>query len=164
MGEFFKSWRRKTGCVTLVVALALMRAWLKSNQLYDQVVFRHMHSAHLQTSTRGYFNWRRTYGISDREQPHKDLPSGWRSFVQKKMEMPDMLHGKTIVWRRKGLGFDLGSGEYGFSNKMFGVASWTMPYWSVVVPLTLLSMILLLSKPRVAKPKKAVEPTTAEGA
>jgi len=31
------------------------------------------------------------------------------------------------------------------------VTYWRVPYWSIVVPLTLLSAYLLLSKPRVAK-------------
>lgn len=39
----------------------------------------------------------------------------------------------------------------------------SIPYWSLVLLLTLLSAYLLLSKPRKATPKKIVEPITDEG-
>ena len=34
---------------------------------------------------------------------------------------------------------------------------WRLPYWSIVSPLTLISAFLLLTKPRIAKPKTIVE-------
>ncbi|MEI8017876.1 MAG: hypothetical protein WCH39_06725 [Schlesneria sp.] len=30
MGNFFQGWRRKTGCVTLVIGLAVIALWLRS--------------------------------------------------------------------------------------------------------------------------------------
>ena len=39
---------------------------------------------------------------------------------------------------------------------------WKVPYWSVVIPLTLLSAFLLLTKPHQSTPKKCTEPTTEE--
>lgn len=37
MGAFFHGWRRKTGCVTLAVAMLLMALWIRSDILFDQV-------------------------------------------------------------------------------------------------------------------------------
>src|SRR5665213_3931590 len=39
MGEFFIGWRRKTGCVTLVVALAITATWLRSHEYSDSYTF-----------------------------------------------------------------------------------------------------------------------------
>lgn len=36
MREFLKGWRRKAGCVTLVVALGLMTVWMRSHYFVDQ--------------------------------------------------------------------------------------------------------------------------------
>ena len=35
MREFFKNWRRKAGCVTLLVACAVMVAWIRSQNASD---------------------------------------------------------------------------------------------------------------------------------
>jgi len=40
-------------------------------------------------------------------------------------------------------------------------AVWLIPDWSIVIPLTLLSAYLLLTKPRVVKPQKTIEPDRA---
>ena len=37
MREFFRGWRRKTGCVTLVMACALIGAWLRSYVICDEI-------------------------------------------------------------------------------------------------------------------------------
>lgn len=39
MREFFKRWRRKVGCITLVIALTLMGMWVRSGFVCDFVVF-----------------------------------------------------------------------------------------------------------------------------
>ena len=41
--------------------------------------------------------------------------------------------------------------------------SWTPPYWSIVIPLTLISSWLLLSKRRQTTSKKFAEPIQGEG-
>lgn len=38
--EFFDGWRRKTGCVTLMMALLLMALWVRSDLLVDHVFVR----------------------------------------------------------------------------------------------------------------------------
>lgn len=37
MGTFFHGWRRKTGCVTLTVAMLLLALWIRSDILFDQI-------------------------------------------------------------------------------------------------------------------------------
>jgi hypothetical protein len=39
----------------------------------------------------------------------------------------------------------------------------SLPHWLIVLPLTLLSAYLLLSKPRVTKPKELADPISPTG-
>ncbi len=38
MGDFFHSWRRKMGCVTLMLALMWMALWMRSRDRFDQII------------------------------------------------------------------------------------------------------------------------------
>ena len=40
MGDFFKGWRRKTGCVVLVMASVLAAGWGRSVSLVDTIWYR----------------------------------------------------------------------------------------------------------------------------
>ena len=40
MGDFFKGWRRKSGCVLLVMTGLLMGAWLRSRLIHDTFSMR----------------------------------------------------------------------------------------------------------------------------
>lgn len=71
----------------------------------------------------------------------------------------------TWEWRWNCCGFDFGRASDP-SNRTLGgvqVSLWVIPYWSIVIPLTLFSVYLLLSKPRQSTPKKLIEPVTNEG-
>ena len=105
MGEFFNGWRRKTGCVTLVMACLLTDGWILSASRTDIANFRLLGKQHIVSSEEQSIQW-------GAEVPH------------------------TILW-------DV----------------WYVPYWSVVLPLTLLAAWLLLSKPRksFAKPTEISE-------
>lgn len=39
-----------------------------------------------------------------------------------------------------------------------------LPYWSITIPMTLISVFLLITKPRKSTPKKTDEPIPNEGA
>ena len=49
------------------------------------------------------------------------------------------------------------------SDPHFLLNYWTIPYWSLTAPLTLISLWLLLSKPSKSPLKKIAEPVSAEG-
>ena len=38
MREFFRGWRRKAGCISLVMALALMGVWIRSLSVMDLAI------------------------------------------------------------------------------------------------------------------------------
>ena len=60
MKDFFHGWRRKAGCVTLVMALAVTGAWVRSNIVEDDLSFLY---PDLQSSEGGiewtFLTWRR---------------------------------------------------------------------------------------------------------
>jgi len=48
-------------------------------------------------------------------------------------------------------------------GKLVRVKYGAVSYWSVVIPLTLLSAFLLLTKPRSSMPKNTIEPIPSDG-
>ena len=57
MREFFQGWRRKTGCVALVMALALMGGWIKSGTRGDVVHVSTPRHNHMGFSAAGRLFW-----------------------------------------------------------------------------------------------------------
>lgn len=148
MRDFFHGWRRKIGCVTLVMALALMVFWMRSRVMYDFVGLNLSQATYRfctlgscarfvkQTPPDGgqLFDWRTGeltdiagYGLDENGEP----------------EVLDEWEGE-VEWRCDVLDFHAGAGHY--SSKR--VAVWVLPYWSFVLPLTFLSGYLIFSKPR----------------
>lgn len=135
MGEFFKGWRRKTGLVTLVLACALMAEWVRSRSVEDNLCVRlDDDTVELLTSSR--FGLTRTRIVEpEGDQIHvrfffqNQLPGDWNTsrpwFIEQLRGLP------------------------GPDNTFF---VWHAPHWTIILPLTLLSACLLLSKPRKAKP------------
>ena len=67
-----------------------------------------------------------------------------------------------LGWHFRGCGF--GFGQFSVQTLNGGRLNvWTIPYWSIVWPLTLLSAYLILSKPRTSTPTKFTEPISIEG-
>jgi hypothetical protein len=119
MGEFFKGWRRKTGCVTLVMACILSIGWARCFTQPERMIFR----------TR---NWT-SLPLSD-----------------------------FTVFNEDGQ-LEFGIGEDAIIQYQY-MSLFRMQYWTAIIPLTLLSAWLLLSKPRTPTPKPTVEPKAAERA
>ena len=70
----------------------------------------------------------------------------------------DVLKQIDILWTFEWCGF--GCGESHLNHLQI----WTIPYWSITIPLTALSAFLLLSKPRQSTQKKTLEPISVGGA
>ena len=121
MREFFKGWRRKVGCVTLVVACVVAIAWGRSVRVRDTVEFGFNGSSHYVFISDGRIEWSRWW-YRDGRQPNKTLT--WISgpeFIPPWMLIPE---------------------------RVPPASTWAIPYWSLVIPLTLLSAYLLLWKTR----------------
>ncbi len=61
----------------------------------------------------------------------------------------------NILWRRDFCyGFHLGAGTHKrLSDRTLEL--WNIPYWSITIPLTLISVLLLLTKPRATNDMEA---------
>ena len=145
MGEFIKGWRRKTGVLTLLMACVFTVGWVRSCATLDVIT----------VSLGGHRGVVLVSGSQKCLLLVKDeLP---RQAIVKKI-----LQGRSIheVWP---IGLDDGAawafdhrsakaqlGTISQSNPNQGEASkiQQLPYWCVVMPLTLLSFWLLLFKPR----------------
>ena len=121
MREFFHGWRRKAGCVLLVMACGLATSWVRSWTIEDSIDFMLGHRQQRITSDKERLLWGAwdftesgTYGWSSK--PHPELSGG--GFVIFNSQRPSF---------------------------------WTISHWTVVLPLTLLSAYLILWKPRKQK-------------
>ena len=165
MGEFFKPWRRKAGLLTLVMALMLMAGWVRSPFVTDMIAYsKEVNSVDYWFSADSRLGW---FGLridpkrclaSNSTETFKGpaIPSWYTTLTSQNRQTYAFLRSE---WRW--FGFDVGKEEAGFAFDW--VFYRTVPYWSVVVPLTVISAWLLLSKPRPSNQKKIPEPIAKEG-
>ena len=119
MQEFFKGWRRKAGCVALVMACVAMGMWLRSQFIEE--------GAGLFVGGRQYamFSADGELGLSVTATQRKGLQSYWWT--------RELRHGYYLGWPL------------------------VIRYMELAIPLTLLSVSLILWKPR--KKNEAVNST-----
>lgn len=155
MGDFFRGWRRKIGIALLAIALVLANAWIRSFVCYDELVVSHQQFTHFIKSSRGRFGWE---GWTDTPSfwDSNDIQIYWENGLMSKDD-DDLLGGllgdsDEVEWQLKWAGFEFGDATRVVEQRR--VQRWDIPYWSLVLPLTLLSAWLLLIKPRPAKSAK----------
>ena len=158
MREFFRGWRRKAGLATLGMALLLMAAWMRSIVVTDVIVVPDVIAISTEPATcdqlmshRGRVSLFRcplaftSFQKLRWETANHSMYFDWLEYLEKEP-------AEDFVWRWSFGGFVLG--EYGAGPDSFSFSFIVVPYWSFVLPLTLLSAWLLLIKPRPAKSAK----------
>lgn len=134
MGDFFHGRRRKLGCVTLVVAVLLMVGWVRSH-LMDDIIrpIQGQTSLVFASSNDSLF-----FGLI------WDMPpfSIWDTDQSNSLKR-DLDSDANFKWSALFFGFGVGSAF----NDPVSAALLMIPYWSLVLPLTILSAWLLLRKP-----------------
>jgi hypothetical protein len=165
MGDFFKGWRRKIGVVTLGLACVFMAGWLRSATIRDDVMIAGENVRHALASSTGLLRWARHTGIKNTDQKNdaRQILNAGRPLIEwnsagdfQKDDNDSFWKHCTNEWRHGWGGFDFGAGTHKRWN--CHIERWAIPYWSIVIPLTLLSAWLLLSKPRHSNQKKPIEP------
>ena len=156
MGDFFNGWRRKAGLVALAVACVLMVGWMRSCLLQDTFTVSLRlgsqirlvsASQHLVIATinirmgNGEASNRERFWTSRRIDAH-----GWLFTSTNTLPIYFGFHGHSF-WIDKHR-IDEPPIDRGTS---VSVTKLHFPYWSFVLPLTLLSAWLILIKPRKAK-------------
>ena len=157
MSEFFKGWRRQVGVVTLVMACVFAMGWVRSNAIEDQIVRKSAALTQIEFfSSHGYLVW---LSSSKPYVPAKSRLS-WSAIPAHLNGFKFNSYCKNTSWALRQIGFGIGNVEWsgGFNRIVLAI-----PYWSIVIPLTLASAFLLLSKPRISTSKTIIEPISAEG-
>lgn len=138
----FRPLRRKLGVVTLVVACMLTAGWVRSVGISELVGvnFSSQSSVFVESSEQTIgFGMERA-----NSKPMWDIWPSWQNAPSSGVKaLDDIQHVKwNVQWHNFGIG---GNHEYYPDNLLLEVHA---PYWSIVIPLTLLSAWLLLNKPR----------------
>lgn len=161
MREVFKPWRRKIGVLTLLMACVFAVAWLRSFRMNETITIRSgtfTHESLVSVERRvGWLRSRDQIESADRELG-LTFPHWWYAALPGIRPDParPFFGSADVHWRWQFLG--AGSGEIPAFSSDFDDSSArhidfvVIPDWAVVVPLTLLSAYLLLTKPRPAKP------------
>ncbi|MDB5345404.1 MAG: hypothetical protein JWP89_3781 [Schlesneria sp.] len=120
MCTFFHGWRRKVGCVTLMLACGLMAMWMRSDFLLDRIMFVIAGRQHDVQSLDGKISW------------NQDRIDAFHEPIFK-------LQSRHPPKSKRTGSFDsLTPGEHRV----------ILSYWSLTIPLGLLSTYLILWKPR----------------
>lgn len=148
MSKYFTSWRRRIGVLVLVLACLFLAGWVRSLSTLDRG------TSHFNRSMYGLTSYNSRIHLLKLTPLATGAPILWSS--QRHSEPLDYWFEMQPVWRWDWAGFQFGAAN---SKKMTEVRMdiWTIPYWAVVVPLTLLSTFLLLSRRRVLNSEPAFE-------
>jgi hypothetical protein len=138
MSGFFNGWRRKLGVLTLIMACVFMGGWVRSEFIQDTITISPDSDSHI----------------------HFSSASG-RLIILVMNDIDNVIPfwGSRQVtfdgWRIDGNNASLGKDNVpNFQFNLFNANAdnfderLVLRYWSIVVPLTLISAYLLLSKPR----------------
>ena len=132
MGDVFLGWRRKTGLVVLVLSLALTCGWLRSRFQCDQVWISVVNRRHHVLSLDDMIVWQAC-----------DISGEWFSVRCWSHPLTPPAGVTSDEWIARGwrsLSYEL--------RQSSGHGEWKVPYWTVVIPSTVLSAFLILWKTR----------------
>lgn len=149
MRELFRSFRRKLGLGTLLLTLALMAGWFRSDSVADELLIRvqrNFEYAFLSSPDGLQWSGRRSTG-------HEPPTDGDQLFEYQAWrfmgEYPDLFwFEREWQWDCCGLHFGQGINP---TLPRYRETYWIFPYGFVVIPLTLMSAWLLLGTPRQKK-------------
>ena len=166
MSTFFQGWRRKAGASTLVVACALSSGWLRSRSHCDSIQLPVTAHSRL---TFGSANQVAGFSYETFDHPQENTFECWSNpdagTIDEALSMdgiaPSMTEDSSaesgsngLRWRFRFAGFLFGQSEY-LSDFKAQIGFAALPYWSLTIPLTLLSAYLLLVPSRKQPPPNA---------
>ncbi|HEY4261983.1 MAG TPA: hypothetical protein VGM98_17570 [Schlesneria sp.] len=144
MGTYFHGWRRKVGCVVLMMAMMTSVAWGRSFLVADVFLFStSVGRWHIVTSELGEFQWLSSQSLRWRKADWGRYPIPPTNFY------PQLDHENSESYVRY---TELVSMGPTFKLQSFEL---TLAYWMIVGPLTLLSAILILW-PKKKSPKQTL--------
>jgi len=160
MPDYFKPLQRKIGVLTLVMGLAMMATWVRSQNTADVIhlEFDPLTLYCLASKPIGIVSSRARYP-TPREVP-RSMIGGRIKFKSAKPEnvwptneLTDPYEGFDFRKKSVLFGFMSLTVTMGSQGDIYEINTYVIPYWSLMLPTTLISAWLLLSKPR-ASPQK----------
>ncbi|MDB5343302.1 MAG: hypothetical protein JWP89_1679 [Schlesneria sp.] len=141
MREFFIGWRRKAGCGALLLALIVAVAWARSYIYCDELTLPHGQVTYFASSLQA------RVGCGWQTPSHSSQLAEWHSFNMTRMNVLDTREtcDLQVCWRWAGFRFESGTLKHQASR--IEIEMWMVPYWSLVLPLTLISGYLILRQP-----------------
>lgn len=157
MGEYFRPWKRKIGVVTLITTCCLMGAWVRSRVVCDSFAFA--------VAPHRYFCFGvipEAFGLFFIQSSDPELAKTAPQWSSDPIDLsaPSIYDDPDTDWVWKQRPFAIGVSRA--QEDDLHVAVILFPQWSLIIPLTALSIWLLLSKVRQAKLKSAEKPRTIE--
>jgi hypothetical protein len=139
MRDFFHGWRRKVGCLTLVMACVLMGGWFRSRLVQDELRISVCYANLIFNSCNGTLTWWQLSGL-DSASP--------QCFAFQWLTHPE-IRGRTFSFSKL---VTLEEGRSVTPTHVYipreeqgaMLVNWTVPYWSIFLPLTLLAAYLIL--------------------
>ncbi len=171
MSDFFHGWKCKAGFVTLVISCLFMAGWLRSDSRMDTlrlngstwscIVFSVDDCLWFFSDTASHsdgplINWQA------RPVDQSGSPGTQISRIDRRSSRIRPMDEVETSWHWRWREFMFGSGALKDAPSL-RLKFISIPYWSVVIPLALLSAYLLFNRPRSRHPKNALEAVTAEG-
>lgn len=148
MGDYLKPWRRKIGVLTLVMACVLAAGWVRSLFVQDAVnvcIAKQLRLTVISVS-------RHLIIAMACIETDAAIPASFRESETVNWKQWSQTFANFEVTRPiSDQGFSTDDDKFGDPNTDISDEWYQLPYWSLVIPLTLLSAWLLLSKPRSAK-------------
>ena len=151
MGEYFKGWRRKAGLVTLLVACLFARFWLQGLSLQESLAVRVGLSKYSVVTTPESFYLTREYNGN----PMRTTVDIKSVALSAPTLVHQAIHENSIFWKWRRFGFGLY--DCTLEDIDYRLTLFRVPYRSIALSLTVLTIWLLLSK------QKRRNPTRVDG-
>lgn len=158
MVRFFHGWRRKIGCVTLLMALASFSVWGLGHRFLMGYSIRGDHRVDSFGSSSNGLMWICFRFPEDSVMSPESVSAGWH-FSSKP---PTLLENIDTDWSWRCCGFYFATGIE--RTIRLPVTARIVPYWCIILPLSVVSAFLLIKQPRRSNQKKIPEPIQDEGA
>ncbi len=152
MGEFFKGWRRKTGLALLAMACVLMVGWMRSRLFQDTftVSLRSSSQIRLVSASQHLVIAKINISMAEGEASNRE-----RFWMSRRIDFTGWLFTSAdttpIYFGFHGHSFWIDEHLIVVFGTSVSVTKLHFPYWSLVLPLTLLSAWMILIKPRKVK-------------
>ena len=165
---YFKPLRRKFGVLTLVLAFLFLAGWVRSQTNYDEIKFVERFPSSEQIELHFAISCDSVFGILISSFKTKVTAGTSKSNLfdyrnePNKKSVTKRFGEISMRWLNQCCGFRFGTADVG-GNALLGIQPigeiriWLIPYWSIVIPLTVLSAGVLLSKPRPKSPTPEID-------